>query len=198
MKNRKHYIVIPNPNKNEGYAFQWRKFIVIPEGEEYDEKRYYSAEETLEEAQEKADQRNSKYYISDWADDEIQEFYEQINFKVVEEAVSNYLGVTITFKHSIQKYTDGWYINLKSEQDLCEELPAIGLMLASCFVDNFSGGIFVDSETGELKASLSLHFSYSHFSLGSNGCSLAYCMYNKGEWRIRFERDSWLECHKRA
>jgi len=192
MKNRKHYIVIKNPNAIDASRFSWRKYIVIAEGETYTAGKYYTAEDTEEAAQAEADRRNSKYYISDYADDEIEAFYNTIDFAAIELAISDYLGTRITFQRMLKPTRDGWTVELESDQDLCEVIPVIGKLFASCKIDNFGGSIFVDKLTGELRCWLPLHFSYTHFDGGSNGCDLADVMVDNGGQAIVFAKDQWL------
>lgn len=186
MKNKKHYVVIENPNKRMSWDSD---YIIVPENEPYNEKKYYTGFNDKADAEADADRRNNTYYISDYAEDEIADFYNSLDFTVVEEAINEYFGQKITFKYE----RAGDRINFESNEDLCELFPAIGLLFAKCHINSFGGGIYVDKQTGELRCNLRPHFSYEHFDLGSNGCELAFCTFSGGKWSISFERNTWLK-----
>lgn len=186
MRNRKHYIVIENPDQ----SLSWKRYLIVPEGKDLDPKKYYSGEETLEEAQAAADRYNARYYVSDYADDEIEDFYQKVSFEDIEAAINERLGLHLTFRHSLEKSRDGWKINFKSEQDLCELNFMLARMLKTCHLENFGSNISVDSDTGELFFWLDINWTYTHHSLGSNGCDFVSIVFTEREGlKITFEED---------
>lgn len=179
MKNRKHYIVIENENPIKELG--WRKYLIVPEGEELDSLKYYSSEQTLEAAQKVADNYNSRYYVSDYSEDEIEDFYRKISFEDIDAAINQRLGLHLRFRHSLEKYGDDWKINFRSEQDLCELNFMLARMLKTCHIERFGSGINVDNRTGELYMWLDINWRYTHHSLGSNGCDFASIKFTEKE-----------------
>lgn len=190
MQNRKHYIVIENTEARWSYD----KYLIVPEGEEVDPNKYYSRYATLEEAQETADERNNKYYTSDYSEEEIKEFFDSVDFTALEEALNKKLGLKLTYNHSLKDGRSGYSINFKSNENL-SELPEAGLlarMLPECHLENFSTCLKANSETGELYIWIGVHFTYSHWDLGSNGCNFADAHYTAKEgWKVTFEQDQY-------
>lgn len=186
MKNRKHYIVVENPNPSwVGYD----KFLVVPENDL--NKQFPMHYKTKEEAEECAKRYNTTYYISDYSEDEIDEFFNSVDFKPLEDALNNKLGTQLTFTHSYSLVRGDYRIKFCSNEDLCKVSQAglIAKMLKECFLEQFSNGIHVNKETGELYIWLTVNFSYHHFDMGSNGCNLCGAVYKNGKWEITFEED---------
>lgn len=194
MNLRKHYIVKPNPKAK----YSWDKFIVIPEGEEYDETKYYTTHENEAEALADIADRNSHYYTSDYDDNEIKDFFNSIDFKPLETRINEKLGnFNLTFKNGLENGRNGWRVLFESNEDLCTFGGLLSKMLLSCYISQFSSGLYADKLNGELKVWMTITFDYKHFSGGTNGCELCTVWYSKKDgWTFIFEDDRY-EANKR-
>lgn len=185
MKNKRHYIVVENQNPN---VFKSNLYLVVPEGHPEKQSMFYA---TKEEADECAKRWNSTYYISDYSEDEIKEFYDSIDFTKLETAINKKLKLDLEFSHKYYQSRGEYRVEFRSDKNLCEFQKAglLSRMFKECYIQEFSNSLSVDKDTGDLYVWLTVDFCYQSFDSGHNGTELCQAYYHKGKWRIEFAED---------
>lgn len=153
----------------------------------------YDKFETKEEAENYIKEYCSKYYLSDYADDEIEDFYNSIDFTPMIEQVNKLVGVNIDFDIKLTKSSRGgcWHIEIEGKQNLADYSPILACAWKDFRVSTFASEICCDKETGELYYGGDLDYSYEHLGLGHNGARIMDLWYkpSEGGWIIITEQE---------
>lgn len=151
-------------------------------GEKYD----LDAFETLEQAEKEANEKNHKFYISDFADEEIEAFFNGIDFSPLYKKVEETTGFKdLTYTKGLKKnrfdHHDHFFI--ESEQNLAE--TNIVLRAAwKCFkIATFNASVCVDGN-GNLYLWGNLSYSYKHQDGGSNGANIIDFTFKDGKFEM--------------
>jgi hypothetical protein len=85
----------------------------------------------------------------------------------------------------VQNRSGELFVDLTSD-DITAQTGAFAAILKSCYIRQFSTGIFRDKTTGEPRCWVQLSMSYQHKNGGSNGMNLLDAWYNDREgWAFR-------------
>ena len=182
MKNKRTYSVIELEKKN------WckSKYTLVDDlGKEK-----FGAYETIEEAQKRCNEFNSTYYLSDYSNDEILDFFNSIDFKPLLDKINSLIGLELTYDISIEKNSFGTYscFKIKNKENLVDNFPILALAWKEFKVSTFNANICCDKKTGELKIWCTIDFSYRHYSGGTNGATILTAWYRNGEWIMGTEK----------
>ena len=181
MKNKRIYSVVELEKKD------WcrNKYTLVDDlGKEK-----FGAYETIEEAQKECDKYNSTYYLSDYSNDEILDFFNSIDFKPLLDKINSLIGLELTYDISIEKNSFGTYnyFKIKNKENLVDNFPILALAWKEFKVSTFNANICCDKKTGELKIWCTVDFSYRHCSGGTNGATILTAWYRNGEWIMQPE-----------
>ena len=94
MKNKRTYSVI----KLEKKDLRRNKYTLVDDLGKYK----YGSYETIEEAQKECDKYNSTYYLSDYSNDEILDYFNSIDFKPLLDKINELIGLELTYDISIE------------------------------------------------------------------------------------------------
>ena len=145
---------------------------------------------TIEEAQERCDEYNSTYYLSDYSNDEILDFFNSIYFKPLLDKINSLIGLELTYDISIEKNSFGTYnyFKIKNRENLVDNFPILALAWKELKVSTFNANICCDKKTGELSLWCTIDFSYKHCGGGTNGATILTNWYRNGEWIMQTEK----------
>lgn len=183
MKIRKTYKVIEDSS--------W--YIVTPDNEKSNTEHYTFS--TKEMADDFCKQKNSEYYISDYADEEIQEFLNSIDWSGLLKELKSKLNVNIVFE---QMAMNNWkdfgnvcfYIRFCKE--LCESNKTLDMLFKSCFLKGKSDDcVHVDRKTGDLFFRIHLLFEAETFDLETIIIPFLVATYSNTtkKWKFEYVKD---------
>lgn len=182
MKNKRTYSVIKLEREN----LCRNKYTLVDDlGKEK-----FGAYETIEEAQQECDKYNSTYYLSDYSNDEILDFFNSIYFKPLLDKINSLIGLELTYDISIEKNRFGTYnyFEIENRENLVDNFPILALAWKEFKVSTFNANICCDKKTGELSLWCEINFSYQHWGLGRNGATILTAWYRNGEWIMQTEK----------
>ena len=148
---------------------------------------------TIEEAQKECDKYNSTYYLSDYSNDEILDYFNSIDFKPLLDKITELIGLKLTYDISIEKNRFGTYnyFEIKNRENLVDNFPILALAWREFKVSTFSANISCDQETGTLRLWCTIEFSYRHCDGGTNGAKILTAWYEEGKWIIKPEKETY-------
>jgi len=180
MKNRKQYELIE-------IGGQFKAAVV---GSDPQQTCYLiESPKTREAALDEIRRMNAVYYLSDYAHDEIEEFWQSLDMKPVNEFFGKMLNLPVNLaKHS--SYTDEFTMrhSLSDNANIADANPITAAAWSKMKVCNFGGGVYVDKSTGALCYAASINLSYEHWSGGTNGAQIGSVRYVNGAWQLESER----------
>lgn len=200
MKNRRTYKIVkldePKVNWNEVKFYGIEEYVggVLKRIKGKD--NFYSAFENEEDAQKYIDEYCSEYYLSDYSDDEIKEFFDSINFRELFERTNKLINYNLSYITKIKDNRFGHpeHFQIESIENLTELFPILNCAWSEMKVETFNADIAVNKETGELQIWGNLHFSYKHLDGGSNGARILDFEYSKSEgWKIITELERFYQ-----
>lgn len=115
--------------------------------------------------------------------DEYFKFAESINMNELFDEIRRLTGISdlkFTYKIKTNRY-DEPYITFES-QDLIEKVGFLKLMFSSIKIDQFNSEVKYNEDTKEFYYWGTAHFSYTHPSSGSNGCTFLDYAYKNNNW----------------
>lgn len=183
MKNRKAYRVIENSS--------W--YIVAPDNEENNTEHYTFS--TKEMADDFCKQKNSEYYISDYADEEIQEFLNSIDWSDLLKELKRKLNVNIVPEQmSTARWNDYGNVNffIRFYKELCETNETLNIFFKSCFLKGKSDDcVHVDRKTGDLFLRIHLLFEAETFDLETIIIPFLVAAYSNTtkKWKFEYVKD---------
>ena len=141
--------------------------------------------ETEEAAHKQCAELNEKLYISDFDEEEINEFYNSIDFTELYERTNKAIGLELTYNNKLEKGRGGYRIEIESNENIAEMSPIIKAAWRDFRVANFSSSICPNEETRNLKFWCTIQYSYEHQCGGHNGAEILSATYTpeKG-WEI--------------
>lgn len=182
MKNKRTYSVVELEKKD----WEGNKYTIVDDlGKES-----FITFATIEEAQKRCNEYNSTYYLSDYSDDEILDYFNSIDFKPLLDKINELIGLELTYDISIEKNNFGTYnyFKIKNRENLIDNFPILALAWKEFKVSTFNANICCDKKTGELKIWCTIDFSYRHYSGGTNGATILTAWYKNGEWIMGTEK----------
>lgn len=124
---------------------------------------------------EKLEKLNTQFTMSDYTDKDIERFYDSVNLDILNEEVSQQLGLPLLFTKS-DLSPRARNFDFKTNANLLGISPIIDAAWSKFTVDTFGGGINVDTTTGQLYLWATIHFSYQHHGGGRNGAQIGSFM----------------------
>ena len=185
MKNKRTYSVIKLEKKNRCI----KKYALVDDlGKEK-----FGAYETIEEAQKECDKYNSTYYLSDYSNDEILDYFNSIDFKPLLDKINELIGLELTYDIRIEKNRFGTYnyFEIENRENLVDNFPILALAWRKFKVSTFNANICCNKETGKLSLWCDINYSYRHYSYGTNGATILTAWYEEGKWIIRTEKETY-------
>jgi len=191
MNNRKKYFIKEQINK-----YGDKEFALTYEGEEY----CYITRNTREEAEEKLKELESTFYLSDYDNDEIKEWFDSLGLTLhtLYHAIDKCIGLKLDYeaKLKMDKYNQYKYVEIASDVDLANIYPILSCAWKKFRIETFNGGISVYEKTGELFLWGDIHFMYEDWHCGSNGTEILRFSYSKSEgWNIKVAKQEYIENH---
>lgn len=182
MKNKRTYKVI----ELEKVDWNGNKYIIVDDLG----KQAFISFATIEEAHKKCNEYNFTYYLSDYSNDEILDFFNSIYFKPLLDKINELIGLELTYDISIEKNSFGKYnyFEIKNKENLVDNFPILALAWKEFKVSTFNANICCDKKTGELSLWCTIDFSYKHCGGGTNGATILTAWYRNGEWIMRTEK----------
>lgn len=191
MKNRRPYIVVQNPKASK------KKYIVIKEGRDIDKEECLLTYETKEEAMNRCNDFNSKYYLSDYTVDEIKEFAKKIPWAELTNIIKDRLHLEeLHLQYSLdgiysEKNDPEWIIShsidVTSLEDLCTTNYLLSKIFKSCHIKTFYSNIGIKADTGILYWSSDITINFNDLY---NSTALCNVYYDQSEGlRVTFEED---------
>lgn len=183
MKNRKQYFLAEKEVKNFNCKVV-KQYAITYAGDTHP---WFRDDLTYEQAKEALEKQLNTYYLSDFSEDEIKEFFHSINFIELFDFTNNLLGLNLTYKVELdeKKYT---HFSIESKEDLTSMFNILLVAWKEFKVATFNSEIAVDKSTGELFIWGNLQYAYTHQNGGWNGAEIVSFTYNKSTgWNIRAE-----------
>ena len=185
MKNKRTYSVVELEKKDLG----GNKYTLVDDlGKEK-----FGTYATIEEAQKECDKYNLTYYLSDYSNDEILDYFNSIDFKPLLDKINELIGLELTYDISIEKNSFGTYnyFKIENRENLIDNFPILALAWREFKVSTFNANICCNKETGKLNLWCSINYSYRHYSYGTNGATILTAWYEEGKWIIRTEKETY-------
>lgn len=148
---------------------------------------------TIEEAQKRCDEYNSTYYLSDYSNDEILDYFNSIDFKPLLNKINNLIGLELTYDINITKnvYGNYNYFKIESKENLVDNFPILELAWREFKVTTFNASIYCDKTTGKLNLWCTIQYSYQHQDFGSNGAQILTAWYEEDKWIIQTKNEKY-------
>ena len=183
MKNRRTYKVIELEKAN----WEGNKYTTI---DDLGKKGLFTFA-TMEAAQKRCDEYNSTYYLSDYSDDEILDYFNSVDFKLLLDKINSLIGLELTYDINIKKDRSGTYnhFEIESKENLTDHFPLLALLFKDAKVTTFNADIYCDRTTGKLSLWCTIHFSYQTHNLGTNGVEFLSAWYDNDKWTIQVDKD---------
>jgi hypothetical protein len=148
----------------------------------------------LEKAEQKLNELNNSYFIYHYTEEERIAFWESLDLTIVNEYFSKMLGTNIDMKLILKKTDNIQYLyDLKDENNIA---PTNAITDSACEYMNVHGWspyISVDKDTGDLQFHSSINLKYKHWGGGTNGATIGYIFFSKGEWKIYSTKDETIK-----
>lgn len=191
MKNRKQYKLV----EKDG---EYRAAVV---GEPTDtryittKKKDAMPEETKkqkEAALAEVDKMNTTFSTSDYAQDEIDAFWDMLDLAPVNEFFSKILKLKVNLEKVRSDTRGRIHYELEDKTNIAAENPITNAAWQEMRVNTFGSGMTVNHETGALIYWGEINLRYSHHGGGSNGAKIGGVWFTNGSWIIQ------AECGKHA
>lgn len=118
---------------------------------------------------------------------EVQEFVNKIDWKGLNDHVSNLIGTNVDLsisRVSSSRSGSEYYIDV-TETDVLKDCGVFSYVLKECVVDTFGSTVSRDKETKQLRYWCSPHLSYKHKDGGMNGMSICRAWWDGTKWTFR-------------
>ena len=127
---------------------------------------------------------NDNVKITEYNKDLI-EFAQTIDFTDLFDRVREIADVKCQFQTPkiTTNYEGSVFIQFESD-NIADQCGPFGKILESCQIENFSGYVTRDRDTGEIYYWLTVSLRYRHIGGGSNGMDLCRAQYNHGTWML--------------
>lgn len=155
--------------------------------------------ETLVEAQAKCRELNKKIYLSYFDEEEIEEFYNSIDFQPLYDKINKTIGLQLTYTNKLRKTRDGYHVDIESNEDIANMFLIIKAAWKEFKVTDFGSQICPNEETRDLKFWCTINYSYRHQDGGTNGAHIlnaTYTMENGWEMMSEIERQEYYNKRK--
>lgn len=193
MKHQRHYEPVKFDNPYKAFTFDTESFDyglkMTQDGKQETASMWCYHYKTIEEAQAKADELNAKFYLSDWDQTEIEEFFNSIDFTPLYKKVNELVELDLHFDTVLEaprkNYQHSEYFTIKGRENLVDYFPILRPAWKEMYIQTFSHSIAVKERTGELCIWGTLDYAYIHQDGGSNGAEILTFWYSVSEgWKI--------------
>jgi len=140
---------------------------------------------TKEAALDEIRRMNAIYYLSDYAPEEIAEFWQSIDMAPVNDFFSQLLGLPINLEKRISGSGGSVSFLIRDNTNIAPLNAVTAAAWSEMFVCSFGGGISADKTTGALFYWASINLSYKHHGGGSNGAEIGRVQYKHSAWDIK-------------
>jgi len=179
MKNRKLYELTVEDGK----------FRALEVGSDPAKTRYLSAGDNRDAALKEVEEMNAKYYLTDYAPEEIEEFWQGLDITPVNEFFSKLLNLPVKLeKQASKNYRNDVRYALADPTNIAAQSAITNAAWREMYVQTFGCAVSINKETGALYFWADIHLSYRHWGGGTNGATIGNIMYANGAWEIESEQ----------